>query len=190
MARLRDFVEQALVLEDDELLGATLVDALARHDLELRWYRTLRETRACLHDDRAFRPGLLVLDVMLPDGTSVDLLRELERSSALPAVVAISGEARPEHSFDLAQLGVECFVPKPIELAALEAAFERALRQPIELRPFLRKLVGKRSIGEVETEVRATMVREAMARGRSVSGAARLLSVSRQLLQHILRDLE
>lgn len=191
MAELRRYVQQALVLEDDQLLGLTLAEVLARHEVEPRWCRTVAEARASLSEERRrFDPGLLVLDVVLPDGTSLELLREVHGRSRLPAVVAISGAATPEHSFELARLGVQCFVPKPVELTVLERACERALVQPVDLRPHLRNLVGKRAMVDVEDEVRATMVSEAVAKGGNVSAAARLLSISRQLLQHIMRDIE
>ena len=55
--------------------------------------------------------------------------------------------------------------------------------------PRVRGVVGERSLHEVEREVRATMVNEALTRaGGSRREAARLLKVSRQLLQHILRQ--
>lgn len=134
------------------------------------------------------RPRLLVLDVILPDGTALEFLREMAEHSSFKAVVAISGAAEPAQSFALAQLGVECFVPKPIDLAAFERAVAQAMDSRIDLRPTLRKLVGRRAISDVETEARSTIVEEAVAQAGSVRGAARLLSISRQLLQHILRN--
>jgi two-component system response regulator RegA len=179
----------ALILEDDELLGATLVEALDRHGFVSTRCRTLQQARVYLgQEGAAVSHDLLVLDVLLPDGTGLDLLHEFARDAPFKAIVAISGMARPTQSFELAQLGVECFVPKPIDLAALEYAVEQALTRPVNLRPALRKLVGRRAICDVETEVRSVMVEEAVARAGSVRGAARLLSISRQLLQHILRN--
>ena len=179
----------ALVLEDDELLGATLAEALARRGFVSTRCRTLQQARACLcHDLAALHRDLLVLDVLLPDGSGLDLLREVARHAPFKAVVAISGAVQPAQSFELAQLGVECFVPTPIDLAVLEHAVEQAVTRPVDLRPALRKLVGRRAISDVEAEVRSVMVEEAVAQAGSVRGAARLLSISRQLLQHILRN--
>lgn len=181
---------RALIVEDDELLGLTLVDALERRGLCARHCKSLAEARATLgRANPAFNVELLVIDVLLPDGTGLDLLREVALSGPHPRVIAISGAARPEQSFELAQLGVERFVPKPLALDAFERALEHVLTEPPDLRPSLRCMVGKRPIAEIEREVRATLVTEAVARAGSVSGAARLLSISRQLLQHILREI-
>ena len=178
-----------LIVEDDELLGTTLVEALGRLGFVSIRCRTLREAREYLdNESAALHLDLLLLDVLLPDGTALDLLHEVARRTPLKAVVAISGAVQPAQSFELGQLGVECFVPKPIDLVTREQAVDQALTRPVDLRPALRKLVGRRAIGDVETEVRSVMVEEAVARAGSVRGAARLLSISRQLLQHILRN--
>jgi two-component system response regulator RegA len=104
--------------------------------------------------------------------------------------VAMSGTAEPGESFRLAQLGVRTYLHKPLRLDELEAALVYARTAPADLRPYARGLVGLRPIHEVEEELRKTMVEEALARaGGSRSGAARLLAVSRQLLQHMLRAL-
>jgi DNA-binding NtrC family response regulator len=105
-----------------------------------------------------------------------------------PLVVAMSGTALPEQAFELAQLGVRRFLPKPLDLPSLEAVLAEAVRNPPELEHQWRGLVGQRPIRDVEREMRRAMVQEAMAKsGGRLSKAARLLAVSRQLLQYMLR---
>ena len=59
---------------------------------------------------------------------------------------------------------------------------------PAELAAALRANVGERTLSEIERATRHIMVMEALARtGGSKTRAAKLLRVSRQLLQHILR---
>jgi DNA-binding NtrC family response regulator len=61
----------------------------------------------------------------------------------------------------------------------------------IELRAMVREGVGQMGVREAELVVRRTMVAEALARsGGNRRAAARMLGVSRQHLQHILRALE
>jgi transcriptional regulator with PAS, ATPase and Fis domain len=62
------------------------------------------------------------------------------------------------------------------------------MSEPPDLAPHLKSAVGLVPIKSVEQTVRSTMVSEALARGGgSRRAAARVLSISRQLLQHILR---
>ena len=54
--------------------------------------------------------------------------------------------------------------------------------------PLIRQLVGHSPLSKVESEVRTLMVTEALARARgSRRAAAKMLAVSRQMLQHVLR---
>jgi DNA-binding NarL/FixJ family response regulator len=132
----------------------------------------------------------MLLDVCLPDGTALDLLRAFPSTRPRPCVVAMSGAARPEQSFELALSGVRHFLPKPVDSAEeVLAILRRAGSEPPDLAPQLRATVGLRPVQEVEAEVRRVMVGEALARVGTVRGAARLLAVSRQLLQHIRRGL-
>lgn len=181
-------IDRVLVVEDDASLRATLERALAPRFVEVRGAGSVAEAQASLE---SFAPDLLVMDVELPDGSAIDVMRAAVDGDWVPLAVAMSGAAAPTQSFELAQLGVRTYLPKPLSLSALERAIDEVIAHPPELGPHLRSVVGQRGIHEVEEEVRSTMVREAMARSRgSRRGAARLLDVSRQLIQHMLRRLD
>ncbi len=178
-------VQRVLVVEDGRELRRTLERALAERFPEVRSAASVAEAVALLE---SFRPELLLLDVELPDGTAVDVMKAAMRGDAVPIAVAMSGRAGPSQSFDLAQLGVRIYLPKPIDLAVLERALDEAIARPPDLEPHVRSSVGQRAIHEVQEEVRDTMLREALGRARgSRRAAAKLLRVSRQLVQHMLR---
>jgi len=178
--------DAALVVEDAPALRSSLMFALEPRARVVRGAGSVIEAVRLLDE---LAPDLVVLDVVLPDGTAFDVLRRAATLSPAPRVVAISGCAEPEATFRLAELGVRAFVPKPVRADALHAAVDVAFSRPPDLAQHLRASVGLRPIFEVEEEVRRTMVSEALARADgSKRKAARLLSVSRQLLQHILRQ--
>jgi DNA-binding NtrC family response regulator len=175
-----------LVVEDDPSLRQTLVRALSERFSDVASAATVTEARAILA--RPVPPDLLLLDVELPDGSALDLVKAAAALPVAPVIVAMSGTARPTQSFDLATLGVRAYLPKPLDLDRLEAAIAAAAAVPPDLQPQLRAVVGHRPIHEVEEEVRTTMLREALGRARgSRRQAAQLLAVSRQLVQHMLR---
>jgi two-component system response regulator RegA len=133
-------------------------------------------------------PDAVVLDCDLPDGCGFDVLQAVGGAVPSPAVVAIGSRVAPEDSFRLAQLGVRAFVAKPATASALARALDEALATTPDLEPLARAAVGHRGVREVEDLVRAAMVAEALARANgSRHAAARLLAISRQLLQHILK---
>lgn len=177
---------RALVVEDNPALLKTLERALASRGHLVRACDTVAAACSILEE---FRPELLILNVELPDGDAFDVLREAAELPAAPVVIAMSGVAGPSESFRLAQLGVRNYLTKPLRLETLEFAINEALQSAPDLTPHVRAQVGHVPVRELERHVRRTMVDEALARADgSRRGAARLLFVSRQLLQHMLRS--
>jgi two-component system, response regulator RegA len=178
----------ALIVEDNASLAATLVDVVRERAREVDHAGSVAEATSWLETRQ---PGLVVLDFKLPDGTGLDVLNLLGPRSPQPVVIAVSGEATPEDSFRLARAGVRCFLRKPFGLERIRAALEEALDTSPDPLVEVRAVVGHKGIKELEFEVRRTMVSEALAKsGGSVRGAAALLGISRQLLQHILKTPE
>jgi len=174
-----------LVVEDSDTLRASLVEALSAR--AARVLEAFSVASACEHLTR-HTPEVVVLDFALPDGTAFDVLKHALTLVPMPRFVAISGCVGTDDAFRLADFGVRAFLAKPVNEAALGRALDRALEEAPALGPRLRASVGLRGVVEIEDEVRKTMVTEAMARSEgSKRAAARLLSISRQLLQHILR---
>ncbi|MEY4510200.1 MAG: hypothetical protein RLZZ450_2322 [Pseudomonadota bacterium] len=179
-------VATTLVVEDNLALRASLCRAVSNLlSCKVVEAASVAEARDALRD---WCPDLLILDVVLTDGTAFDVLALLEESSKAPAVIGISGVAGPEAAFRLAQLGIRRYVQKPIDLPGFEAAIREALEDAPDLKPYLRAAVGRIALHQLEDIVRTTMLNEALARSEgNRRGAARILQVSRQLLQHMLR---
>jgi two-component system, response regulator RegA len=178
-------VQSILVVDDDQALSRSIALALDRghsHVFECTTAaQAVQELEQGAYD-------VVLLDLSLPDGDAFDVLDKVAERSPTPAVVAISGVATPLDSFRLGQLGAASFVAKPFSTDELVAAIEQALCAPVRLKPHIRGVVGKRSVHELQEEVRDTMVEEALARAHgSRTRAAALLGVSRQVLQFMLR---
>lgn len=185
--RLLPPVQRALIVEDDARLRRSLLTALHPWAAEIRASKNATEAKGQIAQ---FRPELLVLDFMLPDGTAAELLAATVDDLPLPVIVAISAFAEPRDSFHLAELGVRAYLQKPFTLEAFEQALERALAQPPDLKLPARHAVGFVGLKQAEEELRRTMVAEALERaGGSRRGAARILNISRELLQHVIRKL-
>lgn len=183
---VRRVVNRVLVVEDNRALLRTLEAAMAARFPEVRACRTVAEARVHV---TGWTPDLVVLDFMLPDGDARAVLDLTELRVPAPVVVAVSGEAGPTESFELAQRGVRAFLPKPLTLDELEAAIELAISAAPDLEPYLRQTAGHRPLREVTDEVRDVLIDETLARaGGSRRAAARSLATSRQLLQYLLRQ--
>lgn len=96
---------------------------MLRFSLEAEGYQTLeaRDGRAALEEIHHHRPGLVLLDVMMPvmDGWSVlealQALPEQER----PRVVVVSARASLRDRAKAAELGADAFVAKPFNVEDL-----------------------------------------------------------------------
>lgn len=178
---------RCLLVEDDDHLRSLLAQHLGEHVNELRSCGDAPRALALL---REFSPALIVVDFKLEGGTALDILTEVEKLSPTPVVVVLSGEAAPDEAFELSERGVRRYLRKPITPERLVVALHAALATPPRLEARLRAAVGTLDLHTVEALARKTMIGEALAReDGSRRGAARLLGVSRQLLQHALRSL-
>lgn len=174
---------RALVIADGE--GAPrMAEGVARFAPEVKIAASFAEAQIVIGE---WLPRLVVMDLDLDERAAFDLLAD-GLGAPTPACVVVSGRADPVQAFRLAQLGVRSFVPKPANDAALDEALRDALERAPDLRPHIRAAVGLLPVHEIERTARVTMLHEALARSRgSKAGAAKLLHVSRQLLQHMAR---
>lgn len=73
------------------------------------------------------RPGCLVIDLMLPDRSGIEVLQEVtERNSELP-VVFMSGMARVSEAVQALKLGSIDFVEKPFDVQQIAEVLRRAV---------------------------------------------------------------
>lgn len=178
---------RVLLVEDDEILRRAL--ALALRDwgalvTEAESFAAALECMRCRHD-------LVVLDVRLPDGSGIDVARAALGSRPIPLMLAMSGEASATEGFELARFGVCGYLSKPLVFEDFMATLEAILDAPPDLGPHLSAQVGRRAFQDVQAAVRRSMVEQALSLARgNRTGAARLLQVSRQAVQQMIRDLD
>lgn len=98
---------QVLVVEDNRFLQIFYRTALRRAGFEITFASTGSEA---LPKARECRPSLVILDLMLPNVTGGEVLRQLKASSELQAVpVIIVSSLKPA---SLEKLGVAGYIPK------------------------------------------------------------------------------
>ncbi len=183
-------VHRVLIVEDDAALRRAVARSigLASSAVALE-----AESVAAAREWLSERPppDLMIADVRLPDGSIFEVLDAVRELSPAPVVVAISGKASPDEAFRLAQRGVRAYLAKPFSIPDLAKAVETARRDAPDLEPLITAAVGHVPLRELQSEIRRVMVREALALTEgSRSGAARLLSVTRQAVQQMVQSRE
>jgi DNA-binding response OmpR family regulator len=117
-----------LAVEDEHRNAALLRAILQPAGYELHVVASLAEGRSWLADHAA---DLLLLDRHLPDGDSLELVRELRArpGGAAQRVLVVSASVLPRDWEAAAEAGCDAFVPKPISVKGLLAEIRRQLER-------------------------------------------------------------
>lgn len=107
--------DRVLLVEDEPAAAALLTAILEHEGINVDWAGTLAEARAALEE--ATRYGAMVLDLRLPDGDGMDLVREIRQRAdtrGVPVVV-VSAEASRGRDPAMRTLDVVDWMEKPVD---------------------------------------------------------------------------
>ncbi len=114
-----------LLVEDDEPLGSTLSERLQREGYQVSWTQT-RAAAEELLKQQSF--SLCLLDIGLPDGSGLDLAREIKLGADFP-IIFLTAMNSAEYRLEGYELGAEEFIPKPFFIKELLLRIERVLKR-------------------------------------------------------------
>jgi len=119
-----------LMVEDGPIVQANNKKMLERRGYIVRQAYALGEARAIIAQEM---PRAIVLDINLPDGSGLDFLRELRKTSNVP-VLMLTALGTPQDIINGLEAGGDDYLPKPYDLAVflmrLEALLRRASKVP------------------------------------------------------------
>lgn len=113
-----------LVVDDEENIGRSLRLILEREGHEVALARSVAEARAEVEE-----PDLVLLDVRLPDGNGVELLKERKQRAPETPVLIISGQATIADAVEATRAGAFDFLEKPLSRDRILVAVRNALEQ-------------------------------------------------------------
>ncbi len=116
-----------LVVEDEESYRDALDIGLSVEGFVVVGARTIAEARQQL---AVRKPDLVLLDVMLPDGSGLDFCRELYDTTRLPVVMVTARSSEVDVVVGL-EIGAADYVTKPFRLRELVARIRAVLRRPV-----------------------------------------------------------
>ena len=116
---------QLLLIEDDAIMGESLLDRFELEGFEVRWSRTAGEA-AMLLDDGHF--DAVVSDVRLPDGCGERLFEsKLALPTPPPPWLFITAFASVDRAVAMLQAGARDYVTKPFDIAELVSKVRAAV---------------------------------------------------------------
>ena len=133
-------MKQIFLLEDDETLGRGIAMALTGPETSVICHPSLAKAREALAEERF---DLLILDVNLPDGSGLDLLRQVRAAGDSTPVILLTANDLELDEVTGLEAGADDYITKPFSLAVLRARVNTQLRRgtskvspPLSMGPF------------------------------------------------------
>jgi DNA-binding response OmpR family regulator len=114
-----------LVVEDDATLRETLAEALEGEGFRVA---SAADGAEALTAFRQERPDLVLLDLMLPELSGVEVTRIIRAESSVPIVILTAKDSELDRVLGL-ELGADDYVTKPFSLRELSARIRAVLRR-------------------------------------------------------------
>ena len=131
-------MQKILLVEDDITLGNGIRLALQNASLQITLCHTLAEARGIFERERI---DLLILDINLPDGSGLDLLNEVRKTSAVPIILLTANDMEMDIVTGL-ESGADDYITKPFSLAVLRARVNAQLRRSISAKSTCTEIDG------------------------------------------------
>jgi two-component system, NtrC family, nitrogen regulation response regulator NtrX len=134
--------KRLLIVDDEENIGRSLRMILEREGYAVSACRSCAEFRR--HPD-AYRADIYLLDLKLPDGSGIDLLKAIRQSGAASPVVMISGHGAISDAVEATRAGAYDFLEKPLGRDRVLVAVKNALESGMLRRENerLKEMVGR-----------------------------------------------
>ena len=125
------------VVDDDQRLRSLLQRYLAENGFRVTTADTVGDARAKM---RVIQPDLLVLDVMMPGESGLDLTESMRRERADIPILLLTARGAPEDRIAGFEAGADDYLPKPFD------PYELVLR----IRAMLRRVAPAEPAGPVQ----------------------------------------
>ena len=115
-----------MIIEDEQDLRETVKASLLKEKFVVE---TAADYWSALDKINDYDYDCILLDIMLPGGNGLDLLRELKRLRRSDSVLIVSAKDSLEDKVDGLDLGADDYLTKPFHLAELNARVKSLIRR-------------------------------------------------------------
>ena len=114
------------VLEDDASISGLIKVALEMNGISFEAYSNVKDFYAALERRQ---PDVTLLDIMLPDGNGLDVLRMVKARYPQVCCIMLSALSKEEDKVNGLNLGADDYIAKPFSVLELTARVNAALRR-------------------------------------------------------------
>src|SRR5687768_10609756 len=115
---------EILIVDDDQAIRWTLKEALQSWGFAATEAASVAEASKHIKADL---PAVVLLDIDLPDGSGLDVLREIKREHADAIVIMITGNIQVDNTISALRGGAYDFIGKPLNLEELRVTIRNAI---------------------------------------------------------------
>lgn len=123
-------MRQIVIVEDDRSLNTGLCKALKSENCILTACHNLRDARGQLALGGA---SLVLLDIGLPDGSGLELLREIKKNTPELPVILLTANDMDSDIVEGLECGADDYITKPFSLSVLRARVNTQLRRTMSV---------------------------------------------------------
>jgi len=107
--------KKILVVDDDPVVGILVNEYLSAHGFDIE---VLTNGTDCLERLRQELPDILILDLIMPDMTGVQVLQNIRSDSATKAlpVILMSADSHSDSLVGQYECTADCYVEKPFDV--------------------------------------------------------------------------
>jgi two-component system OmpR family response regulator len=117
---------RVLLVEDDEVLGDAVRTYVRRQGHAVDWAMTREETEASL---AAAPYDLVLLDLRLPDGNGLDILKQMRGQLDATPVIIMTAHDQVSDRIGGLNAGADDYLVKPVDLGELQARIQAVSRR-------------------------------------------------------------
>lgn len=115
-----------LIVEDEPQMLANIISALKEEFYTVESASTFSEAYERIG---VYNYDCILLDIGLPDGNGIDLLKEIKKQGLQHAVIIVSAKDSLDDKLRGLDLGADDYLPKPFHMAELRARVKAVLRR-------------------------------------------------------------
>src|SRR5215208_6705405 len=120
----KNATEEILIVDDDQAIRWTLTEALQSWGFAPVEAASVAEA---LKHFKAVSPDVVLLDIDLPDGSGLDVLREIKRERPEVVAIMITGNVQIDNTISALRGGAYDFIAKPLNLEELRVTIRNAI---------------------------------------------------------------
>ena len=116
---------EVLIVDDDQTIRSTLAETVSAWGYRTFEAASLAETFATVERER---PDAVLLDVKLPDGSGISILKELKKRSPELVIIVVTGYGAHNDAFEAGLRQAYGYVTKPIDQIQLRTMLDESLK--------------------------------------------------------------